>query len=113
MWKNLGCLFGFVLAGLALVGTVAALMFRFEESGEYERALRFDVVVGFMFAVSIALMAFSVDGMDTRRRRCTSLTFVFMAWALVSGWLAWCHYRQHAVRSTPLDEPLPWIVRWL
>lgn len=113
MWRELLRVSGLLLSGYALVNAFFLWMFRFDSTDEYEFALQMDVVFGLVFAVGVALVALPSKGNGTRRWWLGLAFATLTVWVVISGGLAWRHYRQYVIRSTPLEEELPVLVRWL
>ena len=98
MWREFLRFLGFVLAGLVLFEAFLLAMFRFDSWDEYQWALRADVVVGFAFAVGVALIAIPPTDPNTHRWRWMWILGL-LAWLLMSGGLVSLHYEQYVVRS--------------
>jgi hypothetical protein len=92
IWRDLIRLLGFVVASLALFPILLGLMFfRIESTSEYYGALRFDLIVGFVFTLGVAV--FTVPSRKTRPAwRFVWLAAILGLWATVSGGLGLHHY---------------------
>jgi hypothetical protein len=113
VWRELLRAMGCLLAVCMLPLAFFASMFRFDSYDEYQCVLQTDMKIGLFSAVSVALMFVPPAGLNTLRWRIGLGFASLIAWVVVSGGLAYSHYRQYVIRSTPPSAELPLIVLWL
>jgi hypothetical protein len=92
---------GIAIAGLALVVACLVTMIRLDSFDEVVRAIWWDVGFGAVPAVAIALIRVPPAGQGKGRWHARTALAALVAWAVVSGLLAGCHYEQYRYRSSP------------
>ena len=101
MGKLLSRVLGVGIGGCALAMAFLAMMFRMDNPDELPEIVRLDVAVGAALAVAIALVRIPPSGQGGTWWHARTAIGAVVAWAVVSGGLAGCHYEQHRIRSTP------------
>jgi hypothetical protein len=100
MWRIPPRILGALLTGYAFIVSYFLSVFRMVTAGELPQLIRADVTVGSVFAVGVALLGIPPVGKNTWRWWGLLTPGVVLAWGLVAGGLAACHYHQYLVRST-------------
>jgi hypothetical protein len=101
MWRVLLRILGAVIGGCALLMAFPAWMFRMDSGDELPFILRVDVVIGLALAVAVILLRVPAAGEGTARWHAWTAAWALLAWLLLFGGLAGCHYAQCRVRFTP------------
>jgi hypothetical protein len=91
---------GVAVGGYALLVVASAAMFRMDTAGGLEMVLQVDFVIGLALAISVVLVRVPAVGAGAAGRHGLTALGAVLAWAVVSGWLAWSHLEQHRIRST-------------